>query len=71
MFHALGMTVDYHLFINRDLPIRERACTSKAVFFSRREAKSVTRQRRIAPGLKPYHCRWCDRWHLGHARRRH
>lgn len=65
------MSVDYHQFINRDLPMRERACTSKSVFFSRREAKAVTRNPRIGPGLKAYHCRWCDHWHLGHARRRH
>jgi hypothetical protein len=65
------MSVDYHQFINRDLPIRERACTSKAVFFSRREARSLANDSRLTTGLKPYRCRWCDGWHLGHARRRH
>jgi hypothetical protein len=65
------MSIDYHEFINRDLPIRERACTSKTVFFSRREAKALTRHGRRTDGVKPYHCRWCDHWHLGHSRRRH
>jgi hypothetical protein len=40
------MTVDYHQFINRELPPRERGCTSKALFLSRREARSVSRQPR-------------------------
>jgi hypothetical protein len=67
---ASGMSVDYHQFINRNLPIRERACTSKAVFVSRGEAKALTRHGRRTDGVKPYRCRWCGGWHLGHARRR-
>ena len=31
--------VDYRLFINRDLPIRARACESKAVYVTRGEAR--------------------------------
>jgi hypothetical protein len=31
------MTVDYHQFINRNLPLVERGCTSKAMFVSRSE----------------------------------
>ena len=64
-----AMTVDYHQFINRDLPPRERGCTSKAMFLSRREARSISRQPWASSGLKPYRCRWCDGWHLGHGRR--
>ena len=64
------MSVDYHQFINRDLPPRERGCTSKVRFISRGEAKCVTRQPWASSGLKPYHCRYCDNWHLGHNRRR-
>ena len=64
------MTVDYHCFINRDLPPRERGCTSKALFLSRQEARGLTRFGHTDPGLKPYHCRYCDGWHLGHRRHR-
>ena len=64
------MTVDYHHFINRSLPPQERGCTSKVKFLSRREARSISRQPWASSGLKPYHCRWCDGWHLGHGRRR-
>jgi len=62
--------IDYRAFINRNLPLVERGCTSKAVYFSRREARSTGRHGKSQDGsLRPYHCRWCDRWHLGHARR--
>jgi hypothetical protein len=65
------MKVDYHLFINRALPPLERGCTSKAVFISRREARSLVRNSRTGDGqLKPYHCRHCGAWHLGHRRHR-
>ena len=62
------MSLDsYRQFINRNLPLPERGCTCKAVYFSRREASSQARRGRGMDGaLKPYHCRWCDRWHLGH-----
>ena len=64
--------VGYRQFINRNLPLRERACSSKAVFVSRREAKSLVRHGRHSyAGLKPYRCQWCDGWHLGHAPRAH
>jgi hypothetical protein len=63
--------VDYRLFINRDLPIRDRACESKAVYLSRDEARQRLRAGRYVDGaMKPYHCRFCARWHLGHRRRR-
>jgi hypothetical protein len=66
------MTVDYHQFINRNLPIVERSCTSKSLFLSRAEARTRARGGRHADGqVKPYHCRHCDGWHLGHPRRRH
>jgi hypothetical protein len=61
---------DYRRFINRDLPIRERACASKAVYLSRREARATARGRRMDGSLNPYRCRFCSLWHLGHRRRR-
>jgi hypothetical protein len=64
--------VDYRQFINRDLPMRERACESKAVYLSRADARSSVRNGRRHDGsLAPYHCRYCSLWHLGHRRHRH
>jgi hypothetical protein len=64
--------VDYRRFINRDLPIRERACESKPVYLSRADASTYVRNSRRHDGsLKPYHCRYCSLWHLGHRRQRH
>jgi hypothetical protein len=64
--------VDYRLFINRDLPMRDRACESKAVYLTRGEARQRARSgRHLDGGMKPYHCRFCAQWHLGHRRRRH
>ena len=66
------MALEYRQFINRDLPRVERACTSKALFLSRNEARSLVRTGRHNDGqVKPYHCRHCDGWHLGHRRPRH
>ncbi len=62
--------VDYRQFINRDLPLRVRACESKVVYVSRGEARSASHNRRFDGSVTPYHCRFCDRWHLGHRRRR-
>jgi hypothetical protein len=63
------MSIDYRRFINRDLPLLERGCTSKAAFESRREARSLARQGRRSDGRShPYHCRTCGSWHLGHRR---
>ncbi|MEX0629313.1 MAG: hypothetical protein WEE67_02635 [Chloroflexota bacterium] len=63
------MTVDYHQCINRNLPLRERGCTSKVMFLSRREARSIGRQAWVSSSPRRYHCRWCDGWHLGYRRR--
>ena len=64
--------LDYRQFVNRDLPIRARACESKAVYLTRGEARSTARNGRRQDGsLAPYHCRFCGRWHLGHRRLRH
>ena len=61
--------ISYRQFINRDLPMGERGCTSKAVFLSRSEARSYTRRNRRNDGsTPPYHCRSCNGWHLGHRR---
>jgi len=64
----VGMTaIPYRELINRNLPLMERGCTSKARFLSRREARSMGRHGRHQDGsLRPYHCRFCDWWHLGH-----
>ena len=59
----------YRLLVNRDLPRRERMCTSKVPFSSRREAASASSHRRGTGGqLSSYHCPYCDQWHLGHKR---
>ncbi|HVA85094.1 MAG TPA: hypothetical protein VNF73_02125 [Candidatus Saccharimonadales bacterium] len=64
------MLVDYRLFINRDLPLVERGCGSKARYESRREARSYANHGVRRDGsLHPYHCEWCGGWHLGHRRR--
>ena len=61
----------YREFVNRNLPIRERACESKAVYLTRGEARQHLRGgRRIDGAMKPYHCRFCAGWHVGHRRRR-
>jgi len=70
---ASGMsTLAYRLYVNRDLPIRDRACESKAVYVTRGEARQQLRGgRRMDGAMKPYRCRFCDGWHVGHRRRRH
>ena len=66
------MIDDYRLYINRDLPLIERGCTSKAAFDSRREARSTANHSRTRNGsLRAYHCSNCDLWHLGHRRHAH
>lgn len=37
-------STDYRDFVNRELPIYERSCASKAVFVSRREARASLRR---------------------------
>jgi hypothetical protein len=60
----------YRLLIDRDLPHRERECTSKATFGSRREAKHLARDGKHADGrVSAYRCSFCGLWHLGHRRR--
>jgi hypothetical protein len=66
------MLADYRTLINRNLPLVERACTSKAAYVSQREARFVSRHGRHGNGqLEPYRCGNCDLWHLGHRRRTH
>jgi hypothetical protein len=43
-------TADYQRFITRNLPYLEHGCTSKAVFTSRREARSLVRNGRLSNG---------------------
>jgi len=48
------LTAGYRLYVNRDLPIRERACTSKAAFTTQHEARHLARHGRHANGqLEP------------------
>jgi hypothetical protein len=66
------MVTDYRQFINRELPLVERACSSKVGFAGRREARTAAHHGRHAHGtLKPYSCRFCGAWHLGHPRNIH
>ena len=59
----------YLAYINRALPRVERACTSKAAYTTRREARAYARHGRQRDGsLAPYHCGHCELWHLGHNR---
>jgi hypothetical protein len=61
--------ISYRQLVNRDLPRVERGCTSKAIFVSRGEARSSARRNRRNDGAQhPYHCRFCNWWHLGHRR---
>jgi hypothetical protein len=63
---------DYRLYVNRELPIVERGCRSKAAFLTRGEARSTANRCHRSNGqLAPYHCRICDLWHLGHRRHGH
>jgi hypothetical protein len=62
----------YRRLVNRELPRRERACTSKVPFSTRPEARTVAHHGRRADGaLQPYRCSYGDHWHLGHRPRRH
>jgi hypothetical protein len=62
------MATDYRQFVNQALTREQRGCLSKAVFESRREARSIARNGRRSNGqLKPYSCAYCGRWHLGHS----
>jgi hypothetical protein len=64
--------IGYRAFVNRELPLKERACGSKALYISRAEAKATVRHgRRMGSGLHPYRCEWCSGWHLGHPKRAH
>ncbi|MBI3752100.1 MAG: hypothetical protein HY263_10665 [Chloroflexi bacterium] len=64
------MIADYRQLINRDLPLVERGCSSKAAYGTRGEARSLSRRgRHIGGRLAAYRCRWCGLWHLGHAHR--
>ncbi len=66
------LVMDYRQFINRDLPLTERGCASKAMFVSQAEARVTARRGRAGGGqLNPYHCGLCGGWHVGHRRRRH
>ena len=45
-----------------------RSCRSKVRLDSRKGARSAARDivRREGGTVLPYHCRFCDGWHVGH-----
>ena len=45
-----------------------RSCRCKVTHASRREARAAARHmiRRHGGRLEPYHCGFCDGWHVGH-----
>ena len=65
------MIADYRLYLNRDLSLYERGCSSKVPYGTRGEARFAGRGRRHDGTLKRYHCRYVDHWHLGHPRHGH
>ena len=46
----------------------QRSCRGKVRLTSRREARGAARYLvRLSGGtVLPYHCRFCDGWHVGH-----
>lgn len=46
-----------------DIYAQERTCARKRRFFNRSDAKAVARK---YDGVKPYLCRYCGVFHLGH-----
>jgi hypothetical protein len=45
-----------------------RSCRSKVAHATRKEARTAARavERRHGGRLEPYHCGFCDGWHVGH-----
>lgn len=43
-----------------------QACAGKVPYSSRREAAHELRNQKRAGSLKPYPCRECGKWHIGH-----
>lgn len=69
---APAVITAYTLLVERPTNRVERACSWKIPYASRRDARARARGGRHQDGtLRPYHCQFCDGWHLGHARRRH
>jgi hypothetical protein len=63
---------DISELVNRQLPLEQKACLSKARFVSQREARRLARHGQHQDGsVEPYRCAWCSSWHLGHRRRGH
>ena len=50
--------------------VAERRCSRKRAYDTRGDALLIVRLRLgllgMDAGVRPYHCRWCHRWHLGH-----
>ena len=69
---APAVITAYTLLVERPTDRVERSCSSKIPYASRRDARARVRGGRHEDGtLRPYHCQFCDAWHLGHAPRRH
>lgn len=46
---------------------RSNECARKARYWDRRQAKAVAnRMAQVGERLRPYRCRWCEHWHIGH-----
>jgi hypothetical protein len=68
---APAVITAYTLLVERPTNHLERFCSSKISYASRREARARVRGGRNQDGtLRPYHCQFCDAWHLGHRTRR-
>lgn len=48
--------------------LRDRGCTGKKVFTTRKEAAKVAKRiRSLGRGhMQVYHCGFCEQWHIGH-----
>jgi hypothetical protein len=69
---APAVITAYTLLVERPTDRIGRSCSSKIPYASRRDARARVRGGRHQDGtLRPYHCQFCDAWHLGHTRRRH
>ena len=69
---APAVITAYTLLVGRPIDRVGRSCSSKIPYMSGREARARVRGGRNQDGtLRPYHCQFCDRWHLGHVSQRH
>lgn len=48
---------------------REIECEGKKAYQDKASAEAFIRNNRarLRPSIRAYQCRWCERWHIGHA----